>query len=218
MSQQDAYKKFIKTIKDAKLKAKPSVPAYRLKTFVLNSLSFGLAQHRERVYILGVRQSASGLKRPLPKNPTPKISKKPELAKFLRPLTVSPGDRQLKSKTAKKNFRWASKTYTGASEAVVDCGAGKEFRQVREGATPTITRARGASRSVFLLKERRYLTLHELELLQGFKKINWPKGIPKTKRGAMIGNAMSVPVLAAAMRAVLVAGRLLKKCVQLVIS
>ena len=160
---------------------------------------------------MGVRQSASGLKRPLPKNPTPKISKKPELAKFLRPLTVSPGDRQLKSKTAKKNFRWASKTYTGASEAVVDCGAGKEFRQVREGATPTITRARGASRSVFLLKERRYLTLHELELLQGFKKINWPKGIPKTKRGAMIGNAMSVPVLAAAMRAVLVAGGLLKK-------
>lgn len=47
--------------------------------------------------------------------------------------------------------------------------------------------------------------------MQGFKKINWPKGIPKTKRGAMIGNAMSVPVLAAAMRAVLVAGGLLKK-------
>ena len=49
----------------------------------------------------------------------------------------------------------------------------------------------------------------ELQRCQGFRDddIDWGK-IPKTHRGKMIGNAMTVTVLAEAIRAVLVSARL----------
>lgn len=49
----------------------------------------------------------------------------------------------------------------------------------------------------------RYLTLRELEMLQGFSDMKWPAHISRTQRGSMVGNAMSVPVLKAAMAAAL---------------
>lgn len=57
----------------------------------------------------------------------------------------------------------------------------------------------------------RFLSLHEMELLQGFKKVKWPQGVAASKRGAMLGNAMSVPVLQSTMLAALRAAGLVKR-------
>ena len=59
-------------------------------------------------------------------------------------------------------------------------------------------------------KESRFLSLKELAALQGFHNFRWPKSVSRAKRGKMVGNAMSVPVLREAMRAVLTAARLIR--------
>ena len=56
----------------------------------------------------------------------------------------------------------------------------------------------------------RYLTLRELEMLQGFSDMKWPANISRTQEGSMVGNAMSVPVLMAAMAAALRSAGLMK--------
>ena len=124
-------------------------------------MSFGLAQNRERVYLIGVRQNASGLKRADPKVLKPKGVKKPKLKDFLRPLSAP--SKKL-SKGGKANVEWARKKLQSEGvhvpdddDAVVDACAGKRFRQVTIGRCPTITRGRGASRGFFLLKEKRLL-------------------------------------------------------------
>ena len=58
-------------------------------------------------------------------------------------------------------------------------------------------------------KESRFLSLKELAALRGFHNFRWPKSVSRAKRGKMVGNAMSVPVLEA-MRAVLTAARLIR--------
>lgn len=63
-----------------------------------------------------------------------------------------------------------------------------------------------------LFQEHRRLTVAELARCQGFeaRELRWREaGTPVTARGHQVGNSMSVPVLAEAMRAVLRAANLL---------
>ena len=74
-------------------------------------MDFGLAQNRERLYMVGVRQSYSGLKRPLPVIVKPKTGK-PELKDFLRPLSEMAESKKKKKKKklgkrGKKVLKWA---------------------------------------------------------------------------------------------------------------
>lgn len=222
----------MKRLREAKLNSDRTQAAYKIKSVVLNSASFGLPQNRERVYIMGVRQSTS-LKRPMPTISMPTVQK-PRIRDCLRPLSVQ--QRTVRhSKTALLNIRWAKRRLDGLRkkgvqivDPICDCGAGRKFRQLRyDGLCPTITRSRGAQASFYLLDEDRrlglnehphrpdlaprYLTLKEMEVIQGFKSITWPVGLKRTRRGAMIGNAMSLPCLAAAMKAVLLAAGMIRK-------
>lgn len=61
-----------------------------------------------------------------------------------------------------------------------------------------------------IMFELRFVTLRELELLQGFKKVKWPKKLSRFQKGSMVGNAMSLPVLKAAMVAALRAAGMVK--------
>lgn len=62
-----------------------------------------------------------------------------------------------------------------------------------------------------LLFQVRFLSLDELERLQGFSKgVEWPSDVLITQRGSMVGNAMALPALKAAMDAVLRSAGLLK--------
>lgn len=158
-----SYKKFKEKILSAKLKNNRKVQAYKIKCFILNTMSYGLPQNRERVYIIGVRQSAKGLKRATPKVFKPKRAMA-KLTDFLRPLSAP--SKKL-SKAAKRNVKWAKKKLESQGvrlgdidEAVVDSCAGKKFRQVTIDRCPTITRSRGSSRGFYLLKQGRFLAFN----------------------------------------------------------
>ena len=69
--------------------------------------------------------------------------------------------------------------------------------------TPTITKVRASAQGFFLLKYQRMTTTDELKRLQGF-----PASLPKfhatdAQMRQMLGNAMTLPVLARVMRMVL---------------
>lgn len=160
---QVTFEKFKNKILSTPLHQNPKVPAYKIRTYVLNSLEFGLPQNRARMYMIGVRQSGKGLKRPMPKVKKPNL-KKPHLKHFILPdasLTETP---KKLAKKAKVNVKWAKKKLAEdkmkiepGDDAVVDTAAGKSFRQVQVGRCPTITKARGATPSFWLLRRRRSL-------------------------------------------------------------
>ena len=113
--------------------------------------------------MIGVRQSGKGLKRPAPKVKKPNL-KKLHLKHFILPdasLTETP---KKLAKKAKVNVKWAKQKLAEdrmkiepGDYAVVDTAVGKSFRQVQVGRCPTITKARGAAPSFWLLRRRRSL-------------------------------------------------------------
>ena len=114
--------------------------------------------------MVGVRQSSSGLKRPLPVIVQPKTGK-PELKDFLRPLSeMAEAKKKKLGKRGKKVLKWAQKNLQNdnakiapGDDAVVDTAAGRKFRQVQVGRCPTITKSRGATASFFLTQQKRPL-------------------------------------------------------------
>ncbi len=116
--------------------------------------------------MVGVRQSYSGLKRPLPVIVKPKTGK-PELKDFLRPLSEMAESKKTKKKLGKRGkkvLKWAQNKLQNdgvkiapEDDAVVDTAAGKSFRQVQVGRCPTITKSRGATASFYLMKRKRPL-------------------------------------------------------------
>jgi site-specific DNA-cytosine methylase len=112
--------------------------------------------------------------------------------------------------TARRNFQWAlralrAKGLTLGADAVLDAGAGRKRPNMRvDGLAPTITAGGASSRRYYLTSAGDFLTIPQLFALQGFQT-SWvmPEGcsIPEARQGKAIGNAMSVPVLAAVMEA-----------------
>lgn len=160
---QVTFERFKNKILSTPLHQNPKVPAYKIRTYVLNSLEFGLPQNRARMYMIGVRQSGKGLKRPMPRVKKPNL-KKPHLKHFILPdASLTETSKKLATK-AKVNVKWAKKKLAEdkmkiepGDDAVVDTAAGQSFRQVQVGRCPTITKARGATPSFWLLRRRRSL-------------------------------------------------------------
>ena len=148
----------------------------------LNAEDLGLPQHRERIYILGVRNSQSGgVKRTKPLVRKCWRKKQVKLARFLRSLKVKPCRETLSRKLSKggrRNLKWALKelcrsgrALRGMSdddEVVLDASAGKDFRQIMFNTCPTITRARGSSRSFYLMKQGRLHGWDWIAFTRGF--------------------------------------------------
>ena len=66
---------------------------------------------------------------------------------------------------------------------------------------PAITKSRAAGRDFWLMSAARRLTILELLRLQGFSSSDLDlHGVSERQVGAMVGNAMSVPVLSAVLQ------------------
>lgn len=178
-----------------------TVAYYDIAFKVLNSKNFGLPQNRERVYIVGCRKSVSTRAFKFPRGiPTPPLSSfldKPGAIADNRPL----------SKTNKRNIRQAEAELTEAGvkpssvDVVVDIGSGTKRVNFMHDLCPTITKTRCAARDFYITSQGRRLSMAEFLRLQGFAKDDFNfAGVRERHIGQMVGNSMSLPVLAAVLR------------------
>ena len=178
-----------------------SLAHYNITFKVLKSKHLGLAQNRERVYIVGCRKSVSTrafkFPRPLPT---------PSLSSFLDKHALMESDRPL-SKTNKRNIMQAEAELREAGvqpssvDVVVDIGSGTKRVNYMHDLCPTITKTRCSSRDFYITSQRRRLSMGEFLRLQGFVKEDFNFGdVREREVGEMVGNAMSLPVLAAVLK------------------
>lgn len=175
--------------------------AYNLAFKILNTKHFGLPQNRERVYIVGCRTSVA--LRPFK---FPRGSPTPPLASCLDKQPCTDAHRPL-SKTNMRNIKEAKAELReaganpSAADVVVDIGSGTNRVNYMFDLCPTITKTRCASRDFYVLSKRRRLSMGEFARLQGFVPDDFNfAGIREREIGQMIGNSMSVPVLAAVLK------------------
>jgi DNA-cytosine methyltransferase len=185
-------------------------PAYNVRFQVFDSSDFGVPQKRERVYILGRRTDKMTGRRDA--HPIDALKcQKPSLRKFLnlpvadkrlskdallRDAHGAAAVRNLKMAFAKMDCMGLQLT----DDVVVDVASGQGLNMMVD-MCPTITKSRGQGRGFFLTSVGKRLTASELARLQGFepRMYNW-QGISRSAAGALIGNSMTVPVLAAVIR------------------
>ena len=163
---------------------------YKTQARVLNTMHFGVAQSRKRVYVVAIRRDSLI---PRLKWPQPWALRAHETADKVLPQ----GEREPvpQTKAAKRNLKMAKKKFKQPSdEVVVDIGASEGYAEARLGHSPCITRRRAKNYEYWLLKRHRRINARDLCILQGMDLIQ-TKDIPKTAVGAAIGNAMSHNVL-----------------------
>jgi site-specific DNA-cytosine methylase len=173
---------------------------YRVQFKVLNSKHFGLAQNRERVYLVGCSRAVATRKF---RWPTEKTT--PSLSKFLD-KGVSAVGRSL-SATNHRNIDVAVAKAKAAGldptsvDIIVDIGCSASRTNMMHDLCPAITKSRAAGRDFWLMSAGRRLTVGELLRLQGFTAADLNlEGVSERQVGEMVGNAMSVPVLSAVLR------------------
>jgi len=173
---------------------------YRVQYKVLNSRHFGLAQNRERVYLVGCSRAVATRKFRWPADMAT-----PHLAKFLDKGASAVG-RGL-SATNRRNINEAVVKAKTAGldpcsvDIVVDIGCSASRTNMMHDICPAITKSRAAGRDFWLMSASRRLTIDELLRLQGFSPgdLNL-EGVSERQVGEMVGNAMSVPVLSAVLQ------------------
>jgi DNA-cytosine methyltransferase len=196
--------------------------AYSVDWKVFNSQDFGVPQHRERLYIIGIRRSAFTLgtrQSTLIELVDSSRKPAPPLAQFLGLLRLPrktieaciSQDIQRFSQTAKRNLRnamaevKASNIDPSRADIVVDLGNGRrDVVNMVHNHCPTITRTRGGREDFYLISAAGRLTMTDFFKLQGLdpQKIDMD-GIRYSALGHLAGNAMTIPVLAAVLRAAL---------------
>lgn len=164
------------------------------------SVVAGIPQHRERIYIVGMWRSLAerpnGFKFTWP---TPVSA--PPLSRFLSPNTAPAKMPQAGSALESLLKMWGEvKEKQGDDPQHVmysmDVCASEAFGTYMREASPTITRARAGVGGYFLSAWRRMMTQEDLRKLQGFPA-NTRRGHATDRQfQMMLGNAMTVPVLA----------------------
>lgn len=168
---------------------------------VLNAKDFGLAQNRERIYIVGFDNSGSGFKYPscnsekkvirdiIEENPVP--------AKYYLSTVYIESMKKHKARhEAKGNgFGYEIRSLDDIAGTIVCGGMGRERNLIidsrQTNLTPT-TRIKGEVNTDGL----RRMTPMEWERLQGFPD-NWTDGIADQHRYKQMGNSVAVPVIEA---------------------
>jgi len=190
--------------------------AYAINYAVLNSRNFGVPQNRERLYIVGRRVDHIKVDTRTINLTAAAVAKPPAIRDF---LGVQAAKVDLRTSVpfpanslAAKNLKLATMKLKSAGlnladvnvDAVVDLASGRGVN-VMNGICPTITRARGSCQGFYLTSIARRLSCQELCALQGLDPmtINF-EGVPETSIGALAGNAMTIPVLAAVIREALI--------------
>ena len=166
---------------------------------VLNAKDYGLAQNRERIYIVGFDTGGGGFDYPTPikdkKVIRDIIEEKPVLAKYyLSTVYIESMKRHKARHEAKGNgFGYEIRSLDDIAGTIVCGGMGRERNLIidarQKDLTPS-TRIKGEVNKDGL----RRMTPMEWERLQGFPD-NWTAGIADQHRYKQMGNSVAVPVI-----------------------
>lgn len=174
---------------------------YNVNARVLNSKSYGVAQDRDRVYVVAIR--ADSQVTPF-KWPEPTSGTMPSLETI---LDVVPSDvpgrlpKIHRSKLlAKAAFGDALKHGINALEVpvAVDIDCSTKFGTYGIDIARTLTKARGGTGGPWISTKGRRTTIDELFRVQGFNPADYQwreAGVTERQMGMMLGNSMSLPVV-----------------------
>lgn len=166
---------------------------------VLNAKDYGLAQNRERIYIVGFRDSGSGFKYPEPLNKKKVIrdiiEEKPVSARYYLSTVY------IKSMKAHKarhealghGFGYEIRDLDGIAGTIVCGGMGRE-RNLIIDTRQTDFSDKGNKKGEINREGLRVMTPLEWERLQGFPD-NWTEGLANGHRYKQMGNSVAVPVI-----------------------
>jgi DNA (cytosine-5)-methyltransferase 1 len=173
---------------------------------VLNSLDFGVPQHRERIYIVGFREGGGDFKFPEPTDPSKRIrdiiEEGPVAAKYYLSEGYLAAARAHRARhEAKGNgFGYEIRGWDEYAAAIVCGGMGRERNLLRDDRLIDRTPQTNI-RSPINAENVRRMTPIEWERLQGFPD-SWTEGVADTHRYRLLGNSVSVPVVNAVANAV----------------
>jgi len=192
--------------------------AYTVRWKVLNSALVGnVAQHRSRVYIVGLKN----LNRDRIEFPWPEESPPPPLEHFLDPGSSKrletydnypfPQGRLARSSVQQAIAKLEKKAREEGRRvesypAVVDLECSSLNMAV--GVCPCITRNRGGAHSFWLLQHGRRLTTSEMMRLQGFDPTTIHVNVSKTQMGHLLGNGFTCTVVERILRAAIEAAEM----------
>lgn len=166
---------------------------------VLNAKDFGLAQNRERIYIVGFREGGSGFKYPEP------IGEKKCIRDIMEEEPVAPNfylsTTYIKSMEAHKErhaakgngFGYEIRDLDGIAGTIVCGGMGKERNLIIDKRQTNLSDA-GNKKGELNKDGLRVMTPKEWERLQGFPD-DWTAPLAKIHRYKQMGNSVAVPVI-----------------------
>lgn len=176
---------------------------------VLNAKDFGLAQNRERIYIVGFRDGGSGFKfpRPVPDNDRHVIKdileEKPVEARYYLSTVYikSMIAHRARHEALGHGFGYEIKDLDEVANALVCGGMGRERNLIIDKRQQDLTN-KGNKKGEINTDGIRVMTPIEWERLQGFPD-NWTGGIANGHRYKQMGNSVAVPVIKAVARAII---------------
>ena len=158
----------------------------------------GLPQHRERMFIVGIRRDRKLLDFDFP-GPIPMKSllSLRDKADAIREVPKETATVRLKNIAEVESLLRQNGTNPRDYPIVVDADSGFEgTAQFNFGYCPTITRTRGGARGFYCTDVGGMLSTHEMCRLQGCrKKLKWRDIITESQLGQIAGNAMSIPIV-----------------------
>ena len=188
---------------------------YNICWHILNSRDFGVAAHRNRLYIIGIRRDRQRAAWTWPEG-SPRIS----LTSILDHVKPTPAQKQdfLMGLTPWQLHNLAAglekvlEKYPAADVDkepwIIDIGKPKNFNvNLRFDEMPTITKTRAKNLMWYLTNRGLTVTENELLRCQGFDPaaVKVPAGVARSKVCEMVGNAYTVNVMEALLRKGLVA-------------
>ena len=198
------------------LKGPDGTPAYTVSMSILDTLKVGgLPQSRRRLYITGVLSKKSNVHTSWPSE-IPYTPIEQILDKHSDTLGTLPvhdyqihNFTRLVDKLSQEQDIFAK---TNMLIAELDCGKTRS-PQYGWGYAPCLTRNRSGGGGFWIFAKHRFMTLNELERLQGIPpgRINYEDACSPRQYAQMIGNAFSVSVVGRLMRNLLVQAGFFKR-------
>lgn len=176
---------------------------------VLDSCRHGVPQHRERVYIVGIRLDSQ-----VSNFTWPVESETPPMRAFLddRPRPPLQANARQRAIIARVNEHIQAKRGIDpcTRHCIVDVGSGRGKATYMIDMCPTITKSRGGSCGFYDTKRSTRLSVQELLRLQGTDPAMFDFScVSRAQLGGMAGNAMTVSVVRALLRQLLPAAGLM---------